>query len=266
MTRFDLLVHEAWPAVENVGHEGWVFRSAGGVTKRANSVLPGGDVDDPGAGVDAAERFYAERGLPTVFSISDDAELDGLLERRGYELVDPTLLMACELRGSAPVEGVEVVGEPSGAWVDTWWSVDGRYAEQGPVARTIITGAPADYATLGAGVGRGVPQGDWYGIYCMAVRPEARRQGVARQVLRALLHQGAAGGAGRAYLCVTEKNVGAQALYASEGFEVVGRYHYRVRAFGAVLDGPDAAGAAHADLDVGADVRDERGDRDLRAR
>ncbi|WP_064743932.1 GNAT family N-acetyltransferase [Actinomadura oligospora] len=230
MIRFDLLVHEAWPAAECVGHEGWVFRSAGGVTKRANSVWPAVPVDDPDAAVDAAERFYADRGLPSVFSLSDDPELDALLERRGYELVDPTLLMSRGLPGAAPAEGVEIADEPSGAWVDTWWSVDGRYADQGPAARTIITGVRADYATFGAGVGRGVPQGDWYGIYCMAVRPEARRRGVARQVLRALLHKGAAGGASRAYLCVTEKNLAAQALYAAEGFEVAGRYHYRVRA------------------------------------
>ncbi|MFC4906463.1 GNAT family N-acetyltransferase [Actinomadura gamaensis] len=238
MIRFDLLLHEAWPAVENVRREGWVFRSAGGVTKRANSVWPAGPADDPEALIEAAEKFYADRGLPAVFSLLDDPALDELLARRGYELVDPTLLMVRELDAAEPADGdgigdgVEIAEEPSDAWVDAWWSVDGRYADQGPAARAIITGVPADYAGVGpgvAGVGRGVPQGDWYGIYCMAVRPEARRQGLAREVLRALLHRGRTGGASHAYLCVTEGNAAARALYASEGFEVAGGYHYRVR-------------------------------------
>ncbi|GAA2795619.1 hypothetical protein GCM10020219_078620 [Nonomuraea dietziae] len=74
-------------------------------------------------------------------------------------------------------------------------------------------------------VGRGVPQGDTLGIYCMATRPGARRRGLARSVLRALIRHA---GLASAYLVVTEGNVGARNLYRGEGFEPRGAYHYRV--------------------------------------
>jgi ribosomal protein S18 acetylase RimI-like enzyme len=74
-------------------------------------------------------------------------------------------------------------------------------------------------------VGRGVPQGDTLGVYCMATLPAARRRGLARSVLRALVRQC---GGSSAYLVVTARNQGARALYGSEGLAVKGEYHYRV--------------------------------------
>jgi ribosomal protein S18 acetylase RimI-like enzyme len=115
--------------------------------------------------------------------------------------------------------------------METWWAVDGRYGDGYEVAERICTGVPAWYGAVeedgvALAVGRAVPQGDTLGIYCMATRPEARRRGLARTVLRTLVRHA---GVGSAYLCVTAANEAAQALYQSEGFEVVGRYHYRVR-------------------------------------
>ncbi|MCG5219561.1 GNAT family N-acetyltransferase [Streptosporangium sp. KLBMP 9127] len=78
-------------------------------------------------------------------------------------------------------------------------------------------------------VGRGVRQKDWWGIYCMAVVPGARRRGHALGVLRALLSQGRRQGAKQAYLVVTESNAVARTLYERAGFTVSARYHYRVR-------------------------------------
>jgi ribosomal protein S18 acetylase RimI-like enzyme len=63
----------------------------------------------------------------------------------------------------------------------------------------------------------------------MAVVPHARRRGLAREVLHALLNRGREQGARKAYLAVTAHNVAARALYEQTGFEAVGGYHYRVR-------------------------------------
>lgn len=226
---------EAWPApyVEEIG--GWLLRYAGGVTKRANSVLPLGDPADVGAAIEAAERFYAARDVPAVFSIGDGARsgLDGVLAARGYDVVDPTLVMSMDIAGSASRvhDELPVDDAPSSQWLELWWAVDGRYRDHLAVARDIVTGVPAAYAEIpGLAVGRGVPQGEWYGIYCMAVAPPARRQGLGRRVLRALLRHAVQSGARRAYLTVTGRNAAAQALYEGEGFRPVGRYHYRVQA------------------------------------
>jgi len=232
-TRLGELVAEAWPAPSSQDIGGWLLRHGGGVTKRANSVLPLGDPGDLGPAVERSEGFYAGLGLPTVFSVDAHARpegLDGFLEGRGYELVDPTVAMMADLADPRERDGVEIAGAPSREWLDLWWSVDGRYDHQLPVAEKILTGVPAGYASLdGAAVGRGVPQGEWLGVYAMAVAPEARRRGLGRRVLRSLLGWGREQGCERAYLVVVESNAPARAMYEAEGFVRAGGYHYRVK-------------------------------------
>jgi len=239
---FDRLIDEAWPAPGRTEAAGWVYRYAAGVTKRANSVLPLGPRADLAAAVDEAERFYASLGLPVVFSMGAEAAegLDAELAARGYRVVDPTLIMTRPLSDEdASVEPGGVEPAPTREWFDVWWRVDGRTGPDPGTARwnaaRILTGVPALYASspvpqrVPAAVGRGVIQREWLGIYCMAVLPEARRRGHARDVLRALLSAGRRQGAKRAYLAVTEANTAARALYESAGFTVSGRYHYRIR-------------------------------------
>ncbi|WP_436761941.1 GNAT family N-acetyltransferase [Streptosporangium sp. V21-05] len=236
---FDRLVDQAWPALQRVDAGGWTLRAADGVTKRANSVLPLGEPDDLLAGIEGAEKFYADRGLPCVFSVGGGATpgLDAALEARGYRVVDPTLIMTARLVSGEPggpgeaEEKVELAEAPSQAWLDAWWSVDGRFGGDGlATAARILTGVPAVYASLGGeAVGRGVVQGEWFGVYSMAVLPHARRRGHGRDVLRALLSHARAQGTQRAYLVVVESNTAARALYERQGFTVAGRYHYRVR-------------------------------------
>ncbi|GGK64039.1 putative N-acetyltransferase YobR [Planomonospora parontospora subsp. parontospora] len=270
---FDRLVDRAWPALGRTDSGGWTLRTAGGVTKRANSVLPLGGRRDLDPAVDAAEEFYAGQGLPCAFSVGPGAApgLDGLLEARGYRVVDPTLVMVAPLepvapgagRGWAPVPGagpalggvpapeegaepsrgvgapedggsgaeVRLAAEPGADWLDVWWSVDGRGGDDArETARRILTGVPAVYGSLGAeAVGRGVVQGEWLGVYCMATAAHARRRGHARRILNALLSHGREQGARHAYLCVVEANTAARSLYERLGFTVSARYHYRVR-------------------------------------
>ncbi|MER5649898.1 GNAT family N-acetyltransferase [Streptosporangium sp. NPDC002524] len=236
---FDRLVDRAWPALQRVDAGSWTLRAADGVTKRANSVLPLGEPEDLLTGIEGAEKFYADRGLPCVFSVGGGATpgLDAALEARGYRVVDPTLVMTARLVPGEPGgreeagEKVELAEAPSQAWLDAWWSVDGRFGGDGlATAARILTGVPAVYASLGReAVGRGVVQGEWFGIYSMAVLPHARRRGHGREVLRALLSHARAQGTQRAYLVVVESNTAARALYERQGFTVAGRYHYRVR-------------------------------------
>ncbi|MEU0567918.1 GNAT family N-acetyltransferase [Nonomuraea sp. NPDC005983] len=230
---FDLLVHEAWPAYDQQPLDGWILRHAGGVTKRANSVLALSAPADLDGAIAAAEAFYAERGERCVFSIGPRTPegLDSELASRGYELVDPTVIMAATPDELEPAHEVRVEDRPWPGWLETWWSVDGRYELGVEAAARICAGVPAWYAAVeedgvALAVGRGVPQGDTLGIYCMATLPQARRRGLARSVLRALVRRS---GARTAYLCTTARNEAAQALYRSEGFELRGHYHYRLR-------------------------------------
>src|SRR5262249_39836880 len=64
-----------------------------------------------------------------------------------------------------------------------------------------------------AGVGFGVLDDGWLGVFGMGTAPAHRRRGIATDVLLALLAAGRARGADRAYLQVETDNPGAIALY-----------------------------------------------------
>jgi [ribosomal protein S18]-alanine N-acetyltransferase len=63
----------------------------------------------------------------------------------------------------------------------------------------------------------------------LAVEPGSRRRGVARRLLDHLLDEAVRSGVGRVFLEVRVSNEGAQDLYLSRGFELVGhrRNYYR---------------------------------------
>ena len=80
-----------------------------------------------------------------------------------------------------------------------------------------------------AGVGLGVLDLPWVGIYCMATMPRARRQGCARSILDHLLGSATTRGAQRAHLAVTAMNEPACGLYEASGFETHQEYSYFTR-------------------------------------
>ena len=59
-------------------------------------------------------------------------------------------------------------------------------------------------------------------ITAVAVHPDHRRRGLARQLLEALLRLGREAGAKRATLEVSSANAAARALYVGLGFQEVG--------------------------------------------
>lgn len=247
------LMAAAWPAVERSTADGWVLRSAGGVTQRANSIWPVAAAVDAvaaAASLRVAENWYAERRQPVIFQLTRRAENDSLeafLDTRGYSKQSETIIMAAAVPATKPVPPaaftVEVAAAPSEEWLDVWWAVDGRGgAAEKDTARHILTGVPSLYAAARNDAGEVVGTGrltivdGWAGVYGMATHPDSRRRGVAAAVLAELLRQASTAKAERLWLMVTAANTGAQALYARAGFVEVGRYHYRQaplrRAFG----------------------------------
>lgn len=66
---------------------------------------------------------------------------------------------------------------------------------------------------------RGAHEAD---VQTIAVLASARRRGIGRRLLRALLEEAARRGAREVFLEVRADNPGAQTLYRSEGFEEIG--------------------------------------------
>jgi ribosomal protein S18 acetylase RimI-like enzyme len=219
----------AWPAEEIRSLGTWRLRYTRGVTRRANSAWVDGGGDLP-ALVEAAERFYAERGQPCLFQVTPlaPAALDPLLEARGYEREAPVSIQIAD----ADLPAAPVAVRTEATISDAWFAVaaSGRFAAVADVYRALLTriGSRAVYALAGTGaVGLGVVDPPWMGIFNMFTVPDQRRRGLARAVLQALAAAGRARGATRLYLQVESDNRTARALYASAGFREVYGYHYR---------------------------------------
>lgn len=243
--RIDNLMNRGWPAADSTELDGWVVRRAGGVTMRANSVLPASAPYDLARALDYVENLYLAHGITPSFQIGPAAQptdLDAHLEARGYQLRTPTLVQYAEIPDVLAVlpevsRGVNISTVPDVGWMDFWWGVDGHGgpAEQA-VARQILIRGRALYAVVrddaGAvqAIGRLALVDDWAGLYCLAVDPAHRRQGLALTVIRDLLLQATTLGAHRIWLQVVAANEPARALYDRLGFRTVSQYHYRVRA------------------------------------
>lgn len=240
-------MRRGWPALDSVEVDGWIVRRSAGVTQRANSVLPAGRPRDTADALRRAESLYGDHGLEPVFQIGAAARpdgLDALLAAAGYERRSPTLALVADIRtvlGRLPRRELDRAADlrtaeaPGDDWMDLWWSVDGRGgAEARSVAYRIMTGGPARYATATdergpAAVGRLAIVDRWAGIYCVAVRPDARRRGLATAVLRCLLERATELGPRHTWLQVLAGNAPARRLYAKAGFVTAARYHYRTR-------------------------------------
>ncbi|MEU4623866.1 GNAT family N-acetyltransferase [Actinoplanes sp. NPDC023801] len=219
----------AWPATHAERADGWLLRHTPGVGKRRNnSALP-----PPGAagGIDAAERFYRERGMPVIVQVSPAEEheaLDGVLAARGYRYEAPTLVLT-----AAPGEVMRPVPEVtiSTGLTSGWRSAYGNDAVSEHVLDRI---APATgFASIVvdgsiAALGLFVVDGGIGGVFCMATDPRHRRRGLAEAILRAGAAWSAERGAELLYLQVEGENAAARQLYAKVGFQHSHSYHYRV--------------------------------------
>lgn len=219
---------DAWPALDQVVVDGWRLRASAGVTRRANSALPLSEA----LPVEEVVAFYRARGLPPVVQVSNPVTDQALADRGWSADVEVEVLAGPVPTGPT---SAEVLDEPEADWLEAWWEVDGR---GGPaeldVARRMLARitAPAGYSRLlqdgrTVAVGRGVVQEGQLGVFSMGVTPEHRRRGLGREVLHALGAWGARQGAEAAYLQVFQGNEVARALYASAGFALAHRYHYR---------------------------------------
>ncbi|KQQ41774.1 GNAT family N-acetyltransferase [Nocardioides sp. Leaf307] len=198
----------AFPDVERRDLGDWVARSdpmpVGRPFKRANSCLA---VGDPGVPVAEAltrvEAFYAERDRPALLQVEADGPVEAAALAAGWGLLPhgevefrlgSLAAVRRRRRGLAPAVDrthVEVTGDRALAVVAT---SAGRIAE-----------------------GRAILDGDWLGLHALKVRLEHRRQGLAGEVMDALLEWGAERGASTVWLHVETDNEPALALYDGLG-------------------------------------------------
>lgn len=233
----DLATLAAWPAAVAEERHGWHCLAAGGVTGRVNAAWPlawtGASVE---TAIDEVEAWYAARGLPARFKLTDGAvapaDLAGTLARRGYEPAMETLIMTAPLPGMLAAPEVTLYAAMPEAF-DAALRETARDAAEYEERRAIAARAPkpAAFAMIeragrAASIGMMAQAGALAGIFLMRTIPDARRQGLARAVLAALLGRAARQGAQNAFLQVECDNAGAIALYASAGFSTLTSYRF----------------------------------------
>ena len=219
----------AWPALRTVDIEGWLWRSSGGGSQRANSVST---IDFHGAGAEAAvlrvESCYRALGQAARFHTFEEtypAGMEDLLRRRGYRESESTITMFKRVEGRDAVAGIEVRGDAWAGWRNVYLGgiTENRRAVNSLILHRIQ--APRAFFGLARGgetiatalcvVGFGCAV-----IECVATRPDARRQGAARCVLEAVERWAGGQSADWLGLQVVASNAAAVGLYKRLGFFV----------------------------------------------
>jgi ribosomal protein S18 acetylase RimI-like enzyme len=213
----------AWPALRTERIDGWLWRSSGGGSQRANSVstvdFTGGDAD---AAIDDVEARYRAVGAPARFQTFDETAPAGLADRlrqRGYQESELTVTMFRRNEAVAAPEGVERREQVWPAWGKVYF---GAITENRRVVNAkILNGVPASRAFFGyrgIATALGVVESGCAVVECVATRADARRRGSARAVMTALLARAGEQDADLVGLQVVSENTAAVRLYETLGF------------------------------------------------
>lgn len=224
--------------------DGWRARYAGGVTRRANSVLAARHQGALGLDekIALAEAFYGRRRILCRFQLcpaSSPGGLDAELEGRGYAASPPTLVQTAPLDALLPLAaGRASVGEAfDEAWLAAYAAGEGESNPAKIAARREMLqriGPPAGFAALREGgqiaaVALGVVERGHLGIFSVATAPAWRGRGLAAAALGDLAAWARGHGARAAYLQVYSANGPALRLYGRLGFSTLYQYWYRER-------------------------------------
>ena len=230
----------AWPAHQQMLYDGWLLRFADGYTKRANSVMPVYESSlDLDVKIDHCEAIYRQQGLPPIFRLTPLAQddLDLILAGRGYKEHHPTHVLTRSLVDwDGSVFSEIVIRElPLAQWMGVFSEISGSLVEKQPahaeILRNIINPClmtAVEKSGKWVACGLGVIERDWFGLFDIVTRPDARRQGLGTQLIAKMLDWAKSQGATKSYLQVMANNIPAMGLYAKEGYADAYRYWYRV--------------------------------------
>ncbi len=231
----------AWIAHDTELLGGWLLRANNGVTRRANSVLPmGAPVLPLGEAIEKVIGFFKERNLIPRFQMTEASkpiELDRDLSEHGFSVGLQVELHTAAINHLVKKEStIDVL--TSNNITDSWMSV---YSESsGFDASTMETRkdlmnrtslhkvfVTAKIDREPVGVGFGVVEDKWLGLFNVAVHPLMRGKGVAQAVNTAIAKWGHQRNARSAYLQLESENLPALKLYNKLGFHHVYTYWYR---------------------------------------
>lgn len=223
-----------WPAAAVHAAGPWLVREGRGGGKRVSSATVAGE--DGEAWVGAVEAIHASLGQPLSFCLRGGQEvLDRELASQGYQIADPVVMYSAPSAALAHEPPARLstfpIWPPLAIMTEIWADGDigpERLKVMGRVTgkKTSILGRAGDRA---AGAGFVAIHGDVAMVHALHVMPDQRRQGLARNMMRAAAVWASGQGAVHIALAVTKVNSAANALYTGLGMHIVDHYHYRVK-------------------------------------
>ncbi|UCE10069.1 MAG: GNAT family N-acetyltransferase [Candidatus Thorarchaeota archaeon] len=243
IAKLERIAFNAWRArdLEYLGE--WILRANDGITRRANSALPiGSPKMETSKAIEHVIGFYESRGLPPRFQMSPACEpsnLDDTVQAFGFELGLTVSIQTAPIDSVASNGGkheVDLIDAPTPSWLNAY-AKGGNFdrhslaTRKGIMDRTLPEKVFASVSMDGGivGVGFGVRENEWVGLFSLVTLDNYRRQGVALSINSAIAEWGRRRGAAKCYLQVETENKPALRLYNKLGFEEVYRYWYRVR-------------------------------------
>ena len=230
---------KAWPGIEVEWDGSWVRRASNGLTQRANSVQCFDPVDDGDVPerIASARRWYAARGLPTIFRVNllTGPNLAAELDRQGWTSVSHSKLVAMAMEAVEGDPRGEVLPVEDPLFLDAQQRLKG-YDEIALDKFRAILGVlevPARGIIVRSPDGRVVSSGlmavaDGIVITGNVVTDSAeRRKGYAAAMMRTGLAWARDTGATHAALNVEADNAPALALYSGLGYRPQYDYVYR---------------------------------------
>lgn len=224
-------IDATWPPARQFSEAGWTFREGRGGGKRVSAATALGPVTETQV-TQAEERMREMNQLPLFMLRDKDASLDGLLQERAYEVVDPVQVLCSPVTAltDVPIPPVTTftIWEPLAIMAEIW-----AKGGIGPARLDVMSRPSTKTAILArwnqkpAGVAFAAVVGDIAMVHAVEVLESQRRQGVAQWIMREAAHWAQAQNATTIAVLCTKANTPALALYSRLGFAPAGQYHYR---------------------------------------
>lgn len=226
------VIEATWPAAAQTRIGPWIIREGRGGGQRVSATTAAGPVT--AGDLPAAEAAMRDLGQPLMFMIRDgDDALDRLLEAAGYPVVDPVNIYAAPLNGLIAERPPRVttfsIWEPLAIMRDIWAEggigpgrIDVMARAKGPKTGLFGRSNNRPAATGFVAIHNRIAM-----VHALEVLEQHRRGGMGRHMMRQAALWAADHDATHMSVICTQANTGANALYSSMGFTLVGQYHYR---------------------------------------
>ncbi|WP_417269005.1 GNAT family N-acetyltransferase [Celeribacter sp.] len=226
------VLEATWPPVSCERFGPFVWREGAGGGQRVSAASASAPVSEDQ--LDLIEARFNSLGRDPLFQVRDNSvAFDRLLDERGYDVVDPTILMLSSIdRFPMEVPDKVYTSWPPVAVQREIWAEGDVDAARVAVMERVSCAKTSLLARLGdapAGAGFVAVSNRIAVVHALEVNVSARRHGVARAMLALAAYWAREQDATHLALQVTQANAAAASLYSSLGMKAVGQYHYRKR-------------------------------------